>query len=361
MYSPVAATMMRDRPDQLPLTTHHSPATTHHSPLTNDHSPTTIEVVSPSRLHFGLLSFGGQGRQFGGAGAMVSRPGMTLRVSGAKALEARGPHAGRVLEFVRRWARFESLAEPPACRIEVAGAPPQHVGLGTGTQFGLSVAAALNAFFERPQSSPAELAASVRRGRRSAVGTYGFVHGGLIVERGKTAGEALAPLDFHGDIPSAWRFLLVRPAGDAGLSGDDECRVFAQLPPVPPDVTEQLTEELRRHLLPAMLQQSFTKFSAGLHRFGRLAGNCFAQRQGGPFNGPLLTRLVELLRRLGLEGAGQSSWGPTVFALAPNQQAAEDVAARLEREAGVPLSVIITPPDNHGAEVRVLATERVGA
>jgi beta-RFAP synthase len=312
-------------------------------------------------LHFGLLSFGGEGRQFGGAGAMVSRPGMTLRISGANALEAAGPHAGRVVEFARRWACFESLSEPPACRIEVLEAPPQHVGLGTGTQLGLSVAAALNAFFKRSQVSPAELAASVHRGRRSAVGTYGFVHGGLIVERGKTAGEALAPLDFHADMPPDWRFLLVRPAGDAGLSGDDECRVFEELPPVPPEVTEQLIDELRRRLLPAMLQQSFTKFSASLQRFGRLAGDCFAPRQGGPFNGPLLTRLVQLLRRLGLEGVGQSSWGPTVFALAPNQQAAEDVAARLEREAEHPLSVIITPPANHGAEVHVLLTDRPGA
>ncbi|MEQ8786579.1 MAG: hypothetical protein RIC55_09785 [Pirellulaceae bacterium] len=314
-----------------------------------------IEVTSPSRLHFGLLSFGGAGRQFGGVGAMVSSPGMTLRLTEAASFEAVGPHARRVVEFARLWARFESPPRPPNCRIEVVQAPPQHVGLGTGTQLGLAVAAALNAQGNRRGVSPEDLAASVKRGRRSAVGTYGFVHGGLIVERGKTAKEALAPLDFHGDLPADWRFLLVRPHGDAGLSGADECQVFDDLPPVPPHVTDQLTEELRRHLLPALLQSSFSDFSASLHRFGRLAGSCFAQRQGGPFNGPVLMRLVEQIRALGVEGVGQSSWGPTLFALLPDQATAEAIAEKLKREVTQPLSLTIAAPNNSGAEVRLLS------
>lgn len=315
----------------------------------------TVEVESPSRLHFGLLSFGAAGRQFGGVGAMVQRPGLRLRLTPAAAFEAAGPLCSRVAEFARRWARSAALPGPPACRIEVLDAPPQHVGLGTGTQLGLSVAAGLNAACGRGAVSPVELAASVGRGRRSAVGTYGFVHGGFIVERGKNPGETLAPLDFHCDLPERWRFVLVRPTGDTGLSGPDECRVFEQLPPVPPQVTARLVDEIRLHLLPAVFDEAFDAFGESLYRFGRTAGKCFAGRQGGPFNGPLLTRLVERLRAMGVAGVGQSSWGPTLFALSADEQSAVELKARLERCADEPLEVTIAAPSNTGAQVRVVA------
>jgi beta-RFAP synthase len=317
--------------------------------------PHLITVRSPSRLHFGLLSFGGPSggprRQFGGVGAMVERPGVELRITPAESFEAVGLHAGRVREFAALWARFESLGELPPCRIEVTAAPQQHVGLGVGTQLGLSVAAGLSARAGRPNRSPLELAASVGRGRRSAVGSYGFAHGGLIVERGKLPGEPLAPLDFRAELPPVWRFVLVRPLGDVGLSGSDEQHAFRELPSVPPEVTELLRQELRLRLLPALAERDFHRFSESLYRFGAAAGECFAARQGGPFNGPLLTQLVQRMRTLGVTGVGQSSWGPTLFALLPDEPQAADFAARLQREATIPLDVTITTPNNTGAQV----------
>ena len=53
--------------------------------------------------------------------------------------------------------------------------------------------------------TPAELAQSVGRGLRSAVGTYGFVHGGMIAERGKLPGEVISPLDARVVLPEDWR------------------------------------------------------------------------------------------------------------------------------------------------------------
>ena len=70
-----------------------------------------------------------------------------------------------------------------------------------------------------PSQSPQELALSVGRGLRSAVGTYGFVFGGLIVEQGKLPDEPISPLDCRIDLPEAWRFVLVRPLGLTGIAG----------------------------------------------------------------------------------------------------------------------------------------------
>jgi beta-RFAP synthase len=321
-----------------------------------------VSVRSPSRLHFGLLSFGSEGRQFGGVGVMAERPGVELRITPAPHFETTGIHAGRVRAFAERWGEFEALSATsyrlsktrmPPCRIEVTASPPEHVGLGVGTQLGLSVAAGLAAFVDRPQRSPLDLAASVGRGKRSAVGTYGFAHGGLIVERGKLPDEPLAPLDFRAEVPPDWRFVLIRPRARSGLSGAAEQHAFDRLPPVPADVTQRLIEELRLELIPAISQGDFRRLSESLYRFGTTAGNCFAARQGGPFNGPELTQLVERIRSLGVVGVGQSSWGPTLFALLSDSQQAAAFTDELQRQSREPLDIVVTPPSNSGALVTV--------
>ncbi len=319
--------------------------------------PRAVHVTAPSRLHFGLWSLAcGTGRQFGGVGAMIEKPGLALSICDADAPSATGPLAERAIYFARRWAEFHRR-EVPACRIEINSAPPHHAGLGTGTQLGLAVAAGLNALVGLPSQSPAELALSVGRGLRSAVGTYGFVQGGLIVEQGKLPGERISPLDCRIDLPEAWRFVLVRPLGMTGLAGDDEATAIAGLPAIPAAVTERLIAEVRDRLVPAAATGDFAVFADSLYRYGHVSGLCFAARQGGAYNGPVLTRLVEQIRQLGAAGVGQSSWGPTLFVVQPNQTAAEQLVARLRESTDVAsLDIVITPPANHGAGIEVRAT-----
>lgn len=329
-----------------------------------------VRVVAPSRLHFGLLSFGRDDvRQYGGIGLMVDRPTVRLRLDRAECYETRfeltdklmppadaatirRSLAVRVGEFAGRWAAFHKLPAPPCCCISIESAPLQHVGLGTGTQLALSVAAGLNALFGLGEPSAVELAMSVGRGLRSAVGTYGFVLGGLIVERGKLPGEAIAPLDCRLDLPADWRALLIQSAATSGLSGSDEQQAFDNLPPVPDDVTRRLTDEIRLVMLPAAARGDFDEFSESVYRYGRLAGQCFAPIQGGPYNGPDLERLVESIRACGIRGVGQSSWGPTLFALLPDAAAAEALQRRLTETLPPPLPMMLSTSLNHrGAQV----------
>ncbi len=332
-------------------------------------SVSEVRVTAPSRLHFGLLSFGHPtGRQFGGIGLMIDRPAVRIRITSAlrfemdapvpDAADAESQHderavlAGRVREFAERWTRFHGWPELPACRILIESAPPQHVGLGTGTQLALSVAAGLNAMYAIPQAAPIDLAMSVGRGLRSAVGTYGFVQGGMIVERGKLPGEPIAPLDCRLALPAEWRVVLIRPEISGGLSGPDEQQAFAKLPAVPIDTTQRLIDEIRLVMVPAAARGDFDSFSESVYRYGRLAGQCFAPIQGGPYNGPHLARLVDTIRTLGVRGVGQSSWGPTLFALQPDQQAAQRFQDRLREAIGQPCPTMMTTPLNRtGARI----------
>jgi predicted sugar kinase len=190
------------------------------------------------------------------------------------------------------------------------------------------------------------------------VGTYGFVTGGLIVEAGRLPEEILSPLECRLEVPAAWRFVLVESLERRGISGVDEQQAFAALPSVSGAVRDELIAEVQLRMLPAITAQNCAAFGESMHRYGRLAGTCFASVQGGPYNGPRIEQLVDNIRSLGVSGVGQSSWGPTVFCVVENQDAAEHLADELPRRCSVaPLAIQITPADNHGA---VLTRDRGG-
>lgn len=331
-----------------------------------------VEVHAPTRLHFGLVSFGGQARRgFGGIGAMVAPPQLRVRVSAAQQFTVHGPLAERAARVARELVKLERLPAQLPCRIEVLDAPAEHQGLGVGTQLSLTVAIALLRWFARPDTSVrvadvgitdvsvpsvGKLAVALGRGRRSAIGTHGFAHGGLLVDGGlsETHGAArqIAPLVARVELPAAWRFVLLAPRDDQGLSGSAERAAFDRLPPVPDEVTAELCREILLGLLPAAVEADCDTFGESLYRFGRLAGSCYQSVQGGAYGSSRLEALVERARELGARGVGQSSWGPTLFALLPDQVAAEDFVARLLRSPeGSQLTTSIAAPANTGARV----------
>ncbi len=316
-----------------------------------------VRLVAPSRLHFGMLSVNPKrGRQYGGVGAMIARPGIRLRFEPAPRLQTVGPLAGRAMRVLRHLLAEDSRVgggdASATCRVVIESAPREHVGLGTGTQLSMSLAAGLHAFRGRPALGAAELARRVRRGGRSAVGLHGFVQGGLLLETGKPQPGAVAPLAARVDIPEAWRFVLVCRCDESGLSGEVERRAFDRLAAVPAATTAHLERLAREQLLPAAEAAEFDRFSEALYEYGHCAGMIFAGEQGGAFAGPWAEATVRAIRELGIRGAGQSSWGPTLFAVLPDQQAAERLARQMhERGAREELEVTISPPDNRGARI----------
>ncbi|MCA9174931.1 MAG: hypothetical protein KDB14_10665 [Planctomycetales bacterium] len=292
----------------------------------------SVTVQAGCRLHFGLFSFGGEGRQFGGVGAMLDSPQVDLRISASSHFECKGVHATRVESFRNRFFSHHASLPTP-CLIEVLEAPPEHQGLGLGTALGMSVAAGLRAWLGMSPGNAGELAASVGRGLRSAVGAHGFLLGGMIAEQGRAAGEdQLSPLTHHLLPPSQWRFVLISPPSVPGLSGLQEQAAFDSLPAIGPARRQQLVTLAEQRLLPAAAAGDFAEFAESLHQFGKLAGECFAPIQGGPFNGPLVSGLVRWLRARGVLGVGQSSWGPTVYALVEDEAAAKALVERVQAE-----------------------------
>lgn len=317
----------------------------------------SITVTAPSRLHFGLLSFGWPGRrQFGGVGVMLDKP-LRVTLAHASSLSTTGPHAQRADGFARCWSTNILNQPAPDCQIRVDSAPPDHVGLGCGTQLALAIAAGLYTLFDQPLPDAERLATSVGRGGRSAIGTYGFLHGGLIAEQGRLKNEPLAKLHQRVAIPAAWRFVLIRPSDRRGVHGEDERRAFLKLPPVPTATTDALWRELEEEMLPAMATADIARFGESVYRYGVRAGECFTRVQGGPFASPAAKRLVAHLRGLNVQGVGQSSWGPTLFAMTADSDQAAWLVDQLGKGTAEPPECEVCAPNNHGWQCQVAATQ----
>jgi beta-ribofuranosylaminobenzene 5'-phosphate synthase len=314
-----------------------------------------VEVTTGSRLHFGLMSFGRAGeRQFGGVGAMIDAPAVRLRITAADELTVTGPSATLALRHAEAVARAEWFGRRPRCHIDVLEVPTPHVGLGSGTQLALAVVAGLNALYDREPLSSDQLARVVARGRRSAIGLYGFLFGGLVAEAGKLTEDEISPLVSRVAIPSDWRFLIVHHEGAQGLSGDAERQAFERLPPVPVDVTARMCYEAIAGLVPSAIENRFDLFSESLYRFGHEAGSCFAPLQGGIYASAQVAAVARAMRDLGIVGVGQSSWGPTVFAALPSQRAAEETLKQLHTcDAIRGATCLVTRPRNEGARIDV--------
>ncbi len=321
--------------------------------------PKEVVVHAASRLHFGLFSLGHLSeRQYGGVGAMIARPGLQLRITQGSAGEpsGAGEMGTRAVAFAKQWLAFQRMpAAEGNLHLEVVSAPPDHVGLGVGTQLGLAVAAGLSRWMGLPAQTALELALSVGRATRSAVGTYGFLLGGLVMEQGKRSDEPMSLLDCRIDMPGAWRFLLLRPLEGRGISGTAETEAMQALPAVPEEVTQALINEAATRMIPAAATSNFALFAESLYRYGQMAGNCFAAKQGGPYNGPVLTSLVEVIRQCGAVGVGQSSWGPTIFTICDSQGSAEALQQEVQtRFTRGPLAATISPICNQGAAIEVI-------
>jgi predicted sugar kinase len=143
--------------------------------------------------------------------------------------------------------------------------------------------------------------------------------------------------------------LLVRPRAACGLSGAAELAAFAELAPMPAATTDRLCRIVLLELLPAILEGDGPRCGEALYAFGYAVGEYFAPAQHGIYADPRMARLVEHLRQSGIRGVGQSSWGPTLFVLCPDETQAASLIADLAKTEWSDCEYTIAAPLNTGA------------
>ena len=89
-----------------------------------------------------------------------------------------------------------------------------------------------------------------------------------------------------------------------------------------------------------------------MRRLGRIAGAAFAYAHDVASEADWERVITAAVADLGLAGYGQSSWGPTGFALVPSEAEARALVGMLERPG--PLRFLIARGRNTGASVTAL-------
>lgn len=330
-----------------------------------------VRVSAPSRLHFGLFSIGDQTPlQYGGAGMMIASPRTTVRVGPAKSLKLSlaSSHmdsvAKRVSSVADNWFAFHQAelavrfgtvrVEDLPVEITLENMAPRHSGFGSGTQLALAVGLALTEALKLPPPGAAELALAVDRGKRSAIGSHGFFRGGFLVDRGKSAEHSLAPLELQIPFPEDWRVVTVLRSDAENMFGYLEKQAFDDLPPSTQGHRQTMIDMIKRDVAPALMAKNFDLFSDSLFEFGRRSGLMYEAVQGSAYNGQTIQETVNAIREFGVPGAGQSSWGPCVYAITRSNRQADDLAKYLCDRLGDAAAVEIHAGDNHGATIECL-------
>ena len=384
------------------------------NPTKSSHSSRSIIVRSHGRLHFGLSEIcPSETNCFAGVGLMIDHSVAEVEANffignpseqenapekiGVDANEYWKPRIESFLswDFAREQNHQAKTApsRPVAFleSISLHSTPSPHCGLGSGTQMACTLAVLLQAvksldddklrtwqnkmsleevlhsYQDKLSADPKRslrqvLATLSHRGKRSNIGLQGFLEGGFIVDHGHEysnevnvaedvpEGASTRRTDrYH--FPSDWPILLVHDHASApGDSGDAELQMFERCSSTPNAGRSVMLSLVSNEIVPAVLSKDWETFDRSIGQYGILAGGVFASVQGGIYRTPQIASAVATIQRLGIQGAVQSSWGPTVCCVTRDADHAAWCVAQL-RNAIPSATITTTYAANQSAQV----------
>ena len=312
-----------------------------------------VYVKTPARLHLGLIDLNGNlGRIFGGLGVGINRPTVILEAQRSETLSVAGEKTEQVKTLAKRF--LDTYNVKANASINVKQTIPEHTGLGSGTQLALAVATALSKLFN-VDASIQELAETMGRGQRTSVGTTIFKQGGFVVDGGKSASKNSFPTTIlRHPFPQDWEFVVAIPNVKKGLAKNEETVAFRALSPMKAEDAGKMCRLTMMKLLPSLIERDIKSFGEALTQIQIVVGDYFAEVQGGTYSSLTTTEGIALMQKLGVYGAGQSSWGPAFYGLTQKEKAKEiELKVKAFLGKGVGGHVFVAKANNRGAYIKV--------
>ncbi len=325
-------------------------------------------VSAGARLHFGFgnLSLSHE-RLYGAFGVGLREPRVVVEAEAAAEVDVRvadGVPDGVAADAERHASRARDLLGVDGATVVVRESLPRHAGLGSGTQLAAATLAAVARAHGR-EPRVREHAPALGRGGRSGVGVATFEGGGFVLDAGHPTARFTTDRPSDGSwtvpavaarhaIPESWRFLVVRPDAEPGRSGTvEDAAMRGAVERASPALADRIAGIVARRVLPSIAEGRAEAFGAAVAEVGRLNGAWYADEQGGVYRPPVGDVVATLESSPAVFGAGQSSWGPTVYGVTDADHAA---AARLAGEealaaAGVAGDVAVVRGTNDGARI----------
>ncbi len=156
-------------------------------------------------------------------------------------------------------------------------------------------------------------------------------------------------------VPSEWRFVIVVPRTERGLTDEEEVEVMQRKQWGASESSLSFMSIGALRLASGIARADIDDALEGLRLLQRGTGILFSDVQGGEYRGILNRIAAEAWRSRVI--LAQSSWGPAMYTIVENQYEAEgDVMLMKEvlSTVGVQGEVLVARPRNYGAVVKVV-------
>lgn len=306
-----------------------------------------VLVTTTARLHMGFFDLNGSaGRMFGSLGASIDAPCTQIEISKSEKTLIDANCRENMAKIVENIAKSLKIEENFS--LKILQSIPEHAGLGSGTQMALAIGAGLNTLFELSLTIP-QIAMHAQRGSRSGIGIAAFEQGGALVDNGRAEADGVPKLIAREIFPETWSVLLVQDSAHVGVHGAAEAQVFTRLQPA----QHQLRDLVMLYMLPALQRADLLVFGACMADLQAYNGDYFAPIQGGRYASQDVASVLHYLQQNGVACVGQSSWGPTGFAILENEAKASRLRTNVQQAfAGKSnLSFNVCRGNNHGARI----------
>jgi beta-ribofuranosylaminobenzene 5'-phosphate synthase len=312
---------------------------------------------------------GSLGRIDGGLGFAIDNPAFLIEFSDNCDF---GLHyAGLVRYSIQVKEIYEKIKltyqiQIPKLKIDVIDNIPEHQGLGSKTQFLMTIAKGIT-MFAKLDLSIEELATLIGRGGTSGIGIRTFAQGGFVLDGGHSYGSGLekeqflpssaslappAPQLIHYDIPREWRILLIALNVQQGANNVDEINIFQKYCPIDQEDVMNISHRILMQLLPGIVTKrldlvGIAQKYINAHGFKKIEIS---------LQHPYVKELINWLEKKSSYPIGMSSFGPTIFLIVPDENEAIKFQKMIEKKiADDPNSpngtITIVIPNNSGAEI----------
>lgn len=312
-----------------------------------------LEVITPSRLHFGLIDLSNSiDRRFGSLGVTINK-GYKIQISDKSKdlkIENKNPKDKKDIKkvvntFSKEYNTTKNL------RIKIKRRIPRHVGLGSTTQIRLGTALGLKKIFKK-EIEIEEIAKLLGRNTYTSIGTYGFKKGGFILDGGISTKkeDQTPPIILREEVPRSWRFIVVIPEG-RGYNEKEESSIIKNHT-VNKEIPEKISHKILMGLLPALKEKELPKFGENITKIQKLVGKSFSNHQNGKFH-KSSEKIVKFLQK-NTYGSGQSSWGPGTYGITNKKESKEkleQIKSYLNKN-NIKATTFITKPNNKGSKIR---------
>jgi beta-ribofuranosylaminobenzene 5'-phosphate synthase len=268
-----------------------------------------VRIKTPSRLHFGVINIKNSDfNLYGSVGLALSNPFSIIEAyekeNSLKINVYREDIKFRLSKLLKYYKLNKNL------EINLINEIPEHVGLGSTTQTVLAISEAL--FIANDlRFDPYEIAPILEIGKISGIGIGAYLFGGFLIDNGKNNLNEVTKLSFKCDFPNDWGFILIIDYKVKRISGKEEEELFKILPITPKNRIEKMLN-LIEGMKDAIKERDIESFGKNLTQLQINVGLNFSSVQKDIF---IFKDYIDMLKRLGAFGVGQSSWGPTIYGL----------------------------------------------